>query len=252
MHRFFYPNLTTTSTKIALTDLKEIHHLKNVLRLKTGTPLKIFNGKGEEAHGTIVALQKNQVDIAIDSCIKEKAFPKIIIALACALPKKAKFEFIIEKVTELGVDEIITLQTTRTEVKIPVAKLDRKMKRFETIAINAAKQCKRKTIPKIYPVMSLTDILNAANPQTIIFIPHLTEPRRGLVKELQNTSTYRRILFLIGPEGDFSPEEVRKATSKGCIPITLGQNVLKVDTAAITVVATAQLILNSQNQSTNL
>lgn len=245
MHRFFCPNADFNSPLINLTQPEEIHHLKNVLRLTTNDTVIIFDGKGRETSGTILTVEKQCVRIQINGTSDE---PKkaLRLSLACAIPKNAKFEMIIEKCTELGVDEIIPLQTHRTEVIVPQAKALSKLTRYQTVAINAAKQSKRKTIPKIYPITTFKDALRLVeSPQTLALIPCLTDPRENLKDVLQKSlfDQPSQIIFLIGPEGDFTPQEIRDAVSAKCIPVSLGERVLKVDTAAISVVAIAANIL---------
>ena len=100
--------------------------MRNVLRLKKGDTLTIFNDQGEEATGRIDNIQLTKVTVAIESVRKEGADIPVII-LACAIPKKSKFELIIEKATELGVDEIIPLKTKRTEMELKGDRLQRKI-----------------------------------------------------------------------------------------------------------------------------
>src|SRR3989338_3140883 len=115
MHRFYCPQSNLQNPQVVITDPKELHHLRNVLRLKKGDTLTIFNNQGEEATGHIAAIQPSKVTVAVESVRKDKADLPVMI-LACAVPKKSKFEVIIEKATELGVDEIIPLKTMRTEM----------------------------------------------------------------------------------------------------------------------------------------
>ena len=244
MHRFYSPDTDLTNPSVTLTDPKEIHHLKNVLRLKSGDTVALFNGKGEEAQAVILSVGKNAVELKILELFASKE-QTLTITLACAIPKKARFETIIEKTTELGVDEIIPLITERTEVRIPKEKADKKSARYQTIAINAAKQSGRIAIPRVHPPLSFKEAVDSfATPETLCVIPCLSEKNLSLISVLQKQGKKpQRILFLIGPEGDFSKEEVAYAVKKNCLPVSLGQNVLKVDTAAISVVAFAKLFL---------
>ena len=245
MHRFFCPQLKLTTYQIDLTDSKEIHHLKDVLRLKEDDCVVLFNGKGGEADGIITSITPHAVKFLVKA-VRKSLKQSISIIMACAIPKKAKFEFIIEKLTELGVDEIIPLKTTRTEFKMSAEHIQKKYQRFEKIVINAAKQSGRVTIPKIHPVIPFKDVLQICRqPQTLAVIPCLQGSRRHLNNALnQARKNFSKIIILIGPEGDFTPEEVQQAIEIGCIPVTLGKNVLKVDTAAIVTAAFANLFIS--------
>ncbi len=240
MHRFLCPNQDFQKPRISLTNPKEIHHLKNVLRLKPQDKILIFNGQGEEGEGHIESLTPSEVIISLQpQTIKREAESQIKIALACAIPKKAKFEYIIEKCTELGVDEIIPMKTARTEIHATEEIAQRKFHRYQTVGINAAKQSQRKILPVIFPITTFKDALKTLlTPATKAFIPALFGKRELLKSALSNSSSpYKRILFFIGPEGDFTPQEVDLAIEAGCTPLSLGPTTLKVDTAAITVVA---------------
>jgi len=241
MHRFHCPELKDAGSVVKIHSKKEIHHLKNVLRLKVGEAISIFDGKGLNATGTILSLEKEGADIQIDSyqLPDEK---KITVTLACAIPKRAKFETIIEKTTELGVDEIIPLITKRTEFSAPLDKLHKKNFRYQTVAVNAAKQSQRKTIPIIHPITLLKNALNLLQKDDLALMPCLTGQRKRLADLfLGDKIQTQRIVYFIGPEGDFTDEEVILAKAKGCIPITLGETVLKVDTAAIAVLSFIRL-----------
>ena len=232
MHRFYCVNADFTGKQFTLTDRDELHHLRNVLRLKKNDLLMIFDGKGAEAQGMIVSVTKQQAVIQIQSIHQHKLRePKII--LACALPKKSKFELIIEKATELGADEIIPLITHRTEIKLTGERLNKKQLRFQTIAANAAKQCQRATVSLIHPATEFSEAIHQLTETTTAIIPSLTKNTKNLFDVFQKLKTPHAISFLIGPEGDFTPEEYQLAHKAGCIPVSLGETVLRVETAAI-------------------
>lgn len=240
MHRFFCPQANFSASQIVLTDKKEIHHLRDVLRLKTNDLICVFNERNEEAQGRILSIGSQEVTVQIQKVEMNKIkFPQIV--LACALPKKGKFELIIEKVTELGVDEIIPMVTRRTEILLEGKRREQKLTRFKTVALNAAKQCKRTSIPNIHPITSFKDALLLLTKTSRVFIPSLILQRENLLKALQEISRPEKISFLIGPEGDFTPEEYTEAQKMGCIPVSLGETILKVETAAICAVACANV-----------
>ncbi len=269
MHRLFSANAQLHDDIVTVTDEDEIHHMRHVLRLKRDSQVCIFNGSGEEAVGRILTLKDNHVDVKIDSRHKANPQKSIPVILACAVPKKAKFEFIIEKCTELGVDEIIPLKTKRTEVLLDKERAEKKTLRYQKKAVHAAKQSQRTTIPVIHPMTDFREVINGLTRHDAAFIPCLAGKRQNLnqaftIKKTHKLSShyrsdgsqliyarvgisskfqyYKRIIFFIGPEGDFTPQEVSLAIDAGCIPVSLGQNVLKVDTAAISVVALANLL----------
>ncbi len=240
MHRFYFPKADFKHHPLILTDINEIHHLANVLRLKKGSGISIFNQNNEEGEGIILNLTQREMSVQINSFKKiDVRFP--LITLACAIPKKSKFETIIEKATELGVHDIIPLRTKRTEVIFDRNREQKKYTRFQAIAINAAKQSKRFNIPHIHQVSEYADVLKNLIQHTKIIIPSLQGKRISLIDAFHQFKNEKRISFLIGPEGDFTKEEYELAhNAQGCIPVTLGETILKVETAAICVVACAK------------
>jgi len=241
MHRFYCPNADFSLPKIMINDSTEIHHLKSVLRMKKGVKVEIFNGRGDEILGVIESLNDKGVDVTVVSRQKSQVRgPKII--LACAIPKKAKFEFIIEKATELGVDEIIPMQTARTEVVISGDRKERKNARYQAVAVNAAKQSGRSVMPRVSDITLFKDVIANASENTLKLIPCLIGERKNLRDALSATQNMKSIIFLIGPEGDFTSQEVELALKNGFLPVSLGETTLKVDTAALVVVAFAKLM----------
>jgi 16S rRNA (uracil1498-N3)-methyltransferase len=237
MHRAYAKQIPLDTDVIVIHDTQEIHHLKDVLRLKKGSRLCVFNGQGQEAEGEILSITKDRVEIARLSFRQTdvgEGRPRII--LACAVPKHTKFEWIIEKAVELGVDEVVPLKTARTEFHVTRDRAMRKNERYHTVAVNAAKQSKRLTVPVIHPFTEFSQALGLVNSETCALIPCLLGDRTGLARAVAQGSAQRIIVF-IGPEGDFTPEEVSAAIQAGAVAVSLGDTVLKVETAALSVLA---------------
>ncbi|OHA00903.1 MAG: hypothetical protein A3C07_03355 [Candidatus Sungbacteria bacterium RIFCSPHIGHO2_02_FULL_47_11] len=240
MHRFFCPESNFNNPQVVITDPKELHHLRNVLRLKKGDTLTIFNDQGDEVTARILESRPARVRVAIGSLRKDAPTPPVI-TLACAIPKKSKFEWIVEKATELGVDEIIPLRTKRTQIELKGDRLERKIVRYRDVAINAAKQSQRPRVPIVHPIVDLASALVSFPEGTIPFIPSLSGERENILEAFKAVPAPARVVFLIGPEGDFTPEEYDLARARGCLGVSLGRTVLKVETAALVAVACAQL-----------
>ena len=164
-----------------------------------------------------------------------------VIILACAIPKESEFELIIERATELGADEIIPLRTKRTEMDLKGDRLAKMIARYHDVAVNAAKQSGRLRVPVIHPVTDLTVVLKSFPERTTVFIPSLSGERKNILEAFKAVPSSSRVAFLIGPEGDFTPQEYDLARARGCIGVSLGKTVLKVETAALVAVACAQL-----------
>ncbi|MCX5706225.1 MAG: RsmE family RNA methyltransferase, partial [Candidatus Omnitrophica bacterium] len=150
------------------------------------------------------------------------------ITLACAIPKKAKFDDIVDKLTQLGSARIIPLKTERVIVKLDNHKEALRLTRWRKIAQAASQQSKRSDIPVIEPPKDLEDLLTQSQDFDLKLIPTL-EGRRKTLKEIFSKIQPRNILILIGPEGDFSAKEIAMALKSGFIPVTLGDLVLRIN-----------------------
>ena len=243
MHRFYSQNANFNERKLIITDSDEIHHIKDVLRLKKGAVIQIFNSQNQEAEVVIEAFTSDGLEVVVQS-VRQADLKKIKIILACAPPKKDKFEWIIEKCTELGVDEIIPLKTKRGEVVFSSQKMDSKLSRFAKVALNASKQSKRFNVPNIHPMTDLNQVLKTLDPQGLHLFPSLNGHSISIKEVLLKNSDVKKITIFIGPEGDFTPEEVRLAREAGCVGVSLGSTVLKVETAAIAAISFVRLFLN--------
>ncbi|MBF0503739.1 MAG: 16S rRNA (uracil(1498)-N(3))-methyltransferase [Candidatus Omnitrophica bacterium] len=241
MYRFYCAEADFNKPSIVITEANEIHHIKDVLRLTKGSVIQIFNEHSQEANVTIEEVRLDAILVRVDA-VRQEVQKKTRIILACAPPKKGKFEWIIEKCTELGVDEIIPLKTKRSEVFFKEDKMKSKLSRFETVAINAAKQSKRTKVPYIHTMTSLPDVLQNLDPKALHLFPSLHNHPRHICDVLVDTNQRKPVTLFIGPEGDFTPDEVDLAIKHGCLAVSLGDSVLKVETAAIAAVALVKFL----------
>jgi 16S rRNA (uracil1498-N3)-methyltransferase len=241
MYRFYCPDADFSKSSVVVTDTHEIHHIKDVLRLKKGALIQIFNAKSQQADAVIEQITEAAIHVRVEN-VKKSQVSGTKIILACAPPKKGKFEFIIEKCTELGVDEIIPLKTKRTEVIFSDDKMPAKKSRFDAVAVNAAKQSKRIKVPQIALMMTLPQVLKNLDPKGVHVFPSLHNHTRHIADVLIGADPNQPVTIFIGPEGDFTPDEVELAIKHGCIPVSLGDTVLKVETAAIATVALVKFL----------
>jgi 16S rRNA (uracil1498-N3)-methyltransferase len=232
MHRFYCSSKFITQDKINISDKEQIHYLKDVLRLKTGDAAVIFDENGNEYQASIEKLSLQAIVLQIKKAYQSAEAKRIMVAVACAIPKKSKIDDIIDKLTQLGVDRIIPLLTERVIVKLDKEKKSRRQSRWEKIALAASQQSQRNTIAVIEPVKDFKEVLVESRGYDLKLIPTLAGERKNL-KEVLANSHPKNILILIGPEGDFSPQEVSAAVNAGFIPVTFGDLVLRVETACV-------------------
>ncbi len=239
--RIYCPPEQISQNKITILEKGQIRHLRDAMRLKAGDSLCVFDGNAREYECVIEKIYGDRVELLIRK-IKKTAQAKspLSITLACAIPKKAKIEYIIEKAAELGVEKIIPLATDRTVVRIPAERAQNKLKRWQAIAREASKQCGRIKLPVIETVTSFREAIARAGDYDLALIPYLGGSKQE-VKEVMAGFCGMSVIAFIGPEGDFSGQEVKLAKDNGCIGVSLGELTLKVDTAAIALAAYLRL-----------
>ncbi|MFA5287591.1 MAG: RsmE family RNA methyltransferase [Candidatus Omnitrophota bacterium] len=237
MNRFFISRPVISGNIITMEDREQVHHLKSVLHLKEKERVMIFDQSGNEYSCLISGLGEKIVLEIKERRIPDKSNAKAAFVVACAIPKKSKFDDIVDKLTQLGVDRVIPLVTERVVVKFDRKKEGLRLGRWRKIAQSAAEQSQRRDIPVIEPVQKIKDIFARSKDFDLKLIPTLVGRRKTLrdVFSSPDSLPFSNILVLIGPEGDFSDEEINLSKDAGFIPLTLGDLVLRVDTAAMAV-----------------
>ncbi|MFH1640507.1 MAG: RsmE family RNA methyltransferase [Candidatus Omnitrophota bacterium] len=246
MYRFHSSPRNINSCEISIEDKNQLHHLRDVLRLKTNDKVVVFDDKGNEYNCLVKNLFNSKAVLEIKSRKTPSEEVKVALTVACAIPKKSKMDDIIDKLTQLGVTRIIPLSTQRVVVKLDKAKEHLKLSRWQKIAMASAKQSQRAKLPIIEPIKDIKEVLRR-NKEIfdLKLIPTLVDSGRKSLKEVLGRTNPRSILVFIGPEGDFTPEEIDLAISSGCIPVSLGESVLRVETAAVAVASYIKLYEDS-------
>ena len=230
MHQFYAPDIETNPILPA----EESHHAVKVLRLAAGDTIVVLDGKGKTFYATIsVADAKGCILNSLELKQESKGRDyRLHIAIA---PTKNmdRLEWFVEKATEIGIDEISPIFCRYSERKVL------KNERLEKILVSAMKQSIQPFLTKLNEPQSIKDFLkNASADQK--FIAHCHEADKKLLS--RTVEAGKEVLILIGPEGDFSEEEVELAIEKGFVPVSLGENRLRVETAALYSCATVALI----------
>lgn len=236
MQRFFVPSQNISADKIIISDKGHLRHMKGALRLKVNDRVIICDDKGNEYVAEIDKISHYSINLKIKQRPVVAPAQKLQITFACAIPKKSKFDDIIDKLTQLGVDRIIPLKTKRVIIKLDKQKEMARLSRWRKKALSAAEQSQRKNLPAIELPRDIEEVLSDSSDYDLKIIPTLSGKRKTL-RELFEKSCYKNILVLIGPEGDFTGQEVDLAKKAGCVPVSLGDLVLRVETAAIAVAA---------------
>lgn len=235
MKRIFLENVTTDYVTISG---DEANHLARSLRARRGDKITAVDGSGNCAVLELIDFDKETIKARRVSEIKKIVAEKKIILADC-LPKQNRFDNIIEKATELGVDKIEPLISDRTIARPGGARTQSKLERWRRIAKEVAEQCARNTIPEIEEIRGLDDWLKEITPlddETLLLFCWEME-QETTVREVLKVNRDKNIIVLIGPEGGFSEREVFAIKAAGGVSVTLGKRILKTDTAAISVLA---------------
>lgn len=230
--QLFYNSELESTTKTFDFSKDESRHIVKVLRKSTGDLLKITNGKGWMFEAEVVIPNHNKCVVTILNSSFEAPRPyKINLAVA---PTKMndRYEWFIEKATEIGVDQIIPIICQNSERKVI------KTERFEKILQSAMKQSLHSYLPELAPAISFSDFIKTPQ-EGLSFIAHCEAVEKLKFKDQIKPGT--SITILIGPEGDFSPSEIESALKHHYIPVSLGTSRLRTETAGIVACHTIQL-----------
>ena len=211
------------------------HHAIKVLRLTAGKPITVFNGLGSEYTAIIKSIEKKSVTIQITEKRDTNKESPLHTHLALALSKGDRFDWALQKATELGVTEITPLFTERTEVKLNNERAEKKHQHWQNTLISACEQCQRNVLPKLNQPVTLTGFLQKLPACDLHFMLH-HHAEQVLDTDLQPKS----ICLLVGPEGGFSDNEFNQAQSVNVKALTLGPRVLRTETAPLAALSVLQ------------
>ena len=233
MQRYFAKD--KINNKIILHD-SDLHHIKNVMRMKVNDNIEcVYDKKGYLCK---IINFDNNIEIIKETDENNELDCEIVVAIG--LVKEQKMDLILQKLTELGVSKIIPLNMERCVVKLDSKKESKKITRWKSICKEASEQSHRNIIPEITDVMSIKDLskINA----DLKFVCSVKEKEKLINKYLQNKKKCATILFVIGPEGGITDKEEETLNKFGFESISLGNRVMRVETAAIYVTSIANYI----------
>lgn len=212
-------------------------HVAVVLRRQAGDKIILFCGDNREFRALLVAVNKKKVTVRIESeCLVNRESPRII-HLGQAISKGERMEFVIQKSVELGVTSICPLITARSVVKLDATRLEKKLAQWQAIAIAACEQSGRNQIPQVENPLELDEYLQT-NKAELRFVLDPRESKTWRNYDFKDSP----IALLIGPEGGFSQEELKRIYEAGFKPLSLGPRILRTETAAIAALSLLQAV----------
>jgi 16S rRNA (uracil1498-N3)-methyltransferase len=221
---------------VAVLPPSQAHHLRNVLRMGSGDIVEMFDGEGNGFIGTV---EMRGTDVLIRD-LKSIPFPElpVVLTLAAALVKPAKFEWMLQKTTELGIEEIIPLKTRFSEIQIPDSKIDSRLERWTRIVHEASKQCGRFAAPQVLRPIGFQELLGIE--KLAGCTKFLFYEKAGVFWRPEQIPLSARIVLCIGPEGGWDRDEIEQAAKAGYQISSLGRLILRAETAAIAAVSIIQ------------
>ncbi|MGD9139233.1 MAG: 16S rRNA (uracil(1498)-N(3))-methyltransferase [Desulfobacterales bacterium] len=241
--RHFYIHSSATPGSVVAIENSEAHHIKNVLRLKTGAAIKLFDGTGYEYEAVIKDLSGAEVKVEIRSRVQAATGSKVQIVVAQAFLKDKKMDELLRRLTELGVSGFIPFFCRRAIAKPDASRLAGRRRRWHRIAAEALKQCRRIDLPEIGAAHSFEEVLEVGKTCDLSIV-FWEKESISLLNTIETDKHHplKRILLMMGPEGGFARREVEMATDSGFFVAGLGPRILRAETATLAACAIVQYL----------
>ena len=242
MRRFFIEQTKITSTKIFITG-SDAAHIKKVLRMKSGDRIGLFDGRGFEYEARIKNLLAGSVEVSITKRFLSASESPVQIIVAQALLKDKKMDILARQLTEIGITKLIPFTSIRSVPRPDKKRLSARRKRWEKIAIEALKQCRRGHVTEIGETITFNDIIKIDDEcdLKIVFWENESKPISDAVQQVHDRH-YKKILVVLGPEGGFTEKEIEDAEACGFVTASLGPRILRAETAAVAACTILQYI----------
>jgi 16S rRNA (uracil1498-N3)-methyltransferase len=220
-----------SSGKQVVLEGKVAQHLGRVLRAKAGDVVALFNGNGEEYVATVTEISKRAVCVVVGEAATPATESRVHTLLGLCLSKGDRFDWAVQKATELGVGAIVPLYSERVDFSIPEDRIAKRVQHWQKVAISASEQCGRVRVPSVAAPTSLANWTEAvsADEKWVLHCADVAGNRRAS----RNAETPGSAALLIGPEGGLTEGEISTATDHGFIPLQLGPRVLRTETAPV-------------------
>lgn len=205
------------------------HHIANVLRMKNNDQVKLFNGSGYFFLATLTQVTKKKVVIQVNSAEKANSESLLHTHLGQVMSRGDRMDYAIQKSTEMGVNEITPLTSERCELKLKSDREAKRLAHWQQVAISAAEQCGRATVPTIHPITSLNDWVTQQSSTGLSLVFHHRDTQN--LTQIQTPPSH--VNLLIGPEGGLTSAEIEHARQSNFLACTFGPRVMRTETAPV-------------------
>ncbi len=234
--RIYLPLPLASGNSVEL-DARALRHVVQVLRLKTGHPLILFNGEGGEYEAVLAQVEKRHARAKITAFRNTNPESELESHLAVGISKGERMDIAIQKAVELGVTRITPLYTEHCVVQLNPQRQQKRMDHWQAIIISACEQCGRNTLPVIHEPLPFPEWIKLHTAELKLILDPLAESTLAALP-----STAGNVLLAVGPEGGFSQSEIAHAKNAGFLNISLGKRILRSETAVISALAAVQIL----------
>ncbi len=250
--RHFFIDPSSTKNSLVAIQQSEAHHIKNVLRLKPGDRIKLFDGTGFEYEAVIRKMSAEKVEVEIRSKVRATLKSGAQIMVAQAFLKEKKMDDLVRKHCELGVAKWIPFFSQRSIARPDASRLAGRIRRWHRIAAEALKQCRRADLPEIAEALSFEAVLDIGKKcdLNIVFWENESSPLNSSMGS-NGKDPIKKILLMLGPEGGFTQHEIQMAENSGFVVAGLGPRILRAETATLAAVTLAQYLFGDMSTRTN-
>ena len=236
MSKFFVDPSAISGSHIYIEDKNDLHHLTKVLRGKVGMKIDISDGDEWEYETELEELTADCATLKILDKQKFASEPEVRVTLFQGVPKASKMETVIQKTVEIGVDSIVPVFMERTVV-VEKGNFGKKLDRWQKIADEAVKQCKRGIIPQVRENCTFKEMMNQLDDYDLVICPYENEDgyymKDCLRKAAEGGNAPKKVAIIIGPEGGFADKEIDALKDAGAEIVTLGKTILRTETAGL-------------------
>lgn len=245
MRRFYIDPKQLEKTEPRITG-KQAGHIRKVLRLAEGENICLVDGTGRIFDARIAGFEREAVRVVVHGQAEDHSESTLELIVAQGFLKENKMDDLVRQLTELGISRFIPMITERTVAKPDAKRLEKRIKRWQSIAVEAIKQCKRSRAPAISSTMEFSEVLEMAN---TVELPLFFWEKANFTIPLNLEADPASVLMILGPEGGFTEYESGQAEKHGLCFATLGPRILRAETAAVTACTLAQYLFGDLQKS---